>query len=325
MTTEEPSSRWSGGAPGTWGILVHGGAGDTPSGQAEGRMEGCKQAVEAGQRILAAGGHSLDAVQAAVEVLEDNPLFNAGTGGALDEDGELRLDASIMDGVSLAFGAVGALPPFRHPIAIAREVLRDGRHALYVAEGAARFARSLGFSEVEPASMITELAQRALLTKKQALLWPKEGEAEVTRASSRAPSTPPSPGTVGAVARDLQGHVAAATSTGGLTHKRAGRIGDTPVPGAGTYADDAQGAASSTGDGEAFLRSCAALRAVLLLAHSPPDEAATEVLLSWVRRLGASGGMILVRQDGLLGWARTTRDMSWAASWQGEGLLHAGI
>src|SRR5690606_33541791 len=211
-------------------VVVHGGAGAVPPARRPAHAAGCRLAAEAGLAILTGGGTALDAAMRAVEVLEDDPSFNAGTGACLAEDGSLELDASIMDGRDLRFGAVACLPPFKNPIRIARAVLDDGRHTLYAAEGAARFAREHGFSPADPASMITEAARVRLA---QVLAGRGDGGW--------------AGGTVGAVACDASGNVAAATSTGGMVAKRGGRVGDTPLPGAGTFADDLAGACSATG------------------------------------------------------------------------------
>ena len=291
---------WSGGGDG-WSILVHGGAGDVPPERREGAAEGCRLAVASASAILASGGSALDAAQRAVEILEDDPRFNAGTGASLDEDGALCLDAALMDGETLAAGAVGSLPPFRHPIAVAREVLRDRRHVFYVADGAARFAVARGLFPAAPETMITSAARERLA---------------LTRAGA---SGNWAGGTVGAVARDARGHVAAATSTGGIVGKRRGRVGDSPVLGAGTYADDQGGAVSGTGEGEGFLRASIATRACLWMQEGLPPEAAARRAVAFLgTRVNASGGLILVDRGGRLGFARSTATMSWAAAWAGE-------
>ena len=273
--------------PATWSILVHGGAGDVPEDRISLHVTGCERAAAGGARILAVGGSALDAVQAAVEILEDDPLFNAGTGACLTADGLIELDAAIMDGRDLAAGAVCALPPFHHPIAIARKVMTATRHVLLAGEGAARFAREQGFVPAELESMITEHARKRL---------------EQVR------------GTVGAVARDAAGHVAAATSTGGMVNKLAGRVGDSPLIGAGTYADDAAGACSTTGHGEAMIRVCLAKGAIDAARSSTAKDALEGVLLHVHQRTAQTGGAILVRADGSLGLARSTKTMSWAAA-----------
>jgi len=259
-------------------------------------VAGCERAAKAGARILAAGGSALDAVQHAVEVLESDPNFNAGTGACLDADGHLALDASIMDGKDLRAGAVCALPAFHHPIAIARRVMDETRHVLLAGEGATRFALSSGFARAEEDSMVTEAARRKL----DAVRTQRESEAWAG-------------GTVGAVARDADGHVAAATSTGGMVNKLPGRVGDSPIVGAGTYADDEAGACSTTGHGEAMLRVCTAKTSVDGMRDASAESAARNALALMHRRTGETGGVILVARDGSVGLARTTRTMTWAA------------
>jgi L-asparaginase / beta-aspartyl-peptidase len=290
---------WSGGG-GAWSLLVHGGAGDVAPPRRAAHEEGCRAAAEAGAAVLAAGGSALDAVQAAVESLEDNPRYNAGTGASLDESGALSLDASIMDGAALRGGAVCALPAFQHPIAIAREVLRDGRHVLYAAEGAASFAASRGFSAAPAGAMITAGARERLA-------------ATLAGASGNWAG-----GTVGAVARDAHGHVAAATSTGGMVGKRRGRVGDSPILGAGTYADDQAGAVSGTGEGEGYLNTCIACRVCTWLERGDePLDAAERAIAYLADRGSVTGGVIIVGADGRLSLARSTTTMSWAAAWEG--------
>jgi L-asparaginase / beta-aspartyl-peptidase len=295
------SASWSGGRKGAaWGLLVHGGAGDVPLAKRDDHAEGCRRALARAAALLAGGGSALDAVQAAVLTLEDDARFNAGTGASLNEAGEPRFDASIMGGERLAFGAVCDLPAFRNPIAVARAVLDDGRHVLYAADGASRFALAKGFSAADPASMITDAARERLAARR------------------RGGSANWAGGTVGAVAFDAAGHVAAATSTGGLVGKAHGRVGDSPVPGAGTYADDAGCAVSGTGEGEGYLRYGLALRVSLLVGAGAEGEGALRAgLSSMFAKVGASGGAIVATPAGGLAWARTTPTMSWAAHWQG--------
>ncbi len=275
-------------------IGIHGGAGDIPESVRDAHAQGCAAAARAGAEILAGGGSALDAVQRAVEVLEDDPRFNAGTGACLTESGALELDASIMNGADLAAGAVCTLPPFVHPIAIARAALDDGRHILYAAEGAARFAIEKGFSRASADAMITDAVRER---------W-KRGSAG---AESYAGNT------VGAVARDKHGHVAAATSTGGTFFKRDGRVGDSPIIGAGTYADDGAGALSATGMGEGIIRVCLAKSAVeWLRGGMPPEQAARAAATLLEERGRGAGGLVLVDKHGAFGFARTTPSMSWA-------------
>jgi beta-aspartyl-peptidase (threonine type) len=269
-------------------------------------VSGCERAAAAGAAVLAAGGSALDAVEEAVRVLEDDPLFNAGTGACLNEDGAIELDAAIMDGRTLRAGGVCALPPFKNPIAIARRVMTDTSHVLLAGEGAARFALAHGFERADLESMITEHARTRL-------------------AAARAKPAPanPSGGTVGAVARDASGHVAAATSTGGTVNKLVGRVGDSPVVGAGTYADDATAACSTTGHGESMLRVCLAKTVTDASTTKGAEAALRESLAMMLARTSGTGGAIVVRNDGSLGIARTTRTMSWAA-WTNDGTRASG-
>ncbi|MDF1562343.1 MAG: isoaspartyl peptidase/L-asparaginase [Deltaproteobacteria bacterium] len=284
-------------------ILVHGGAGQIlDTDRAAACAEGCLKAARAGHRILLEGGRALDAAQAAVVVLEDDPQFNAGTGAALTAEGRLELDAMVMNGEDLAVGGVIGLTSFKNPVLVARAALESGPHALYAAEGAARFAREQGFHRLPEAEMVpTGVLKR----------WHGEREA----------GWPRIPGTVGAVAIDLEGHVAAATSTGGISGKLPGRVGDTPLPGSGAYADDRSGAAAATGAGESILRVLMAQRALMALEHlererRTGDEAgdhatrAAQAAVDELARIGGEGGIILVDRHGHLGFAYNTRRMS---------------
>lgn len=309
IVTEDDAITGSWGrGPARWSILVHGGAGDVADDRKHLHIVGCERAAAAGAAVLAAGGSALDAVQRAVEALEDDPLFNAGTGACLNEDGTIELDASIMEGTQLRAGGVCAMPPFRNPIAIARRVLEDTGHVLLAADGAARFAIQRGFERVDPASMITAHARDR---------W------EVARKKD-TPHGQRGGGTVGAVATDVRGHLAAATSTGGMVNKLAGRVGDSPILGAGTYADDTCAACSTTGHGEAMMRVCLAKTSVdgaglLASTHERAAEKAVRGSLAMMyARTRETGGAILTARDGSLGLARTTRTMSWAAVADGE-------
>jgi len=287
----------SGGASGDakWCVVVHGGAGDVPESRRVGHAEGCALAARAAAEVLSKGGGALDAAQAAVVVLEDDPRFNAGTGACLTDEGTLELDAALMDGRELQSGAVCALPPFRNPIAVARAVLDDARHVLLAGEGAARFAEKKGFTRAAPESMITE-AVRERFAKGANV---PEGYAG---------------NTVGVAVRDARGGLAAATSTGGTFFKRVGRVGDTPLIGAGTYADDTAGAASATGIGEAIIRVCMTKTVIEWLRQGMgAEEAARASALLLEERGRGRGGIVLCDRRGRFGWARTTVTMSWAA------------
>ena len=224
---------------------------------------------------------------AAVRRLEDEPSLNAGIGATLNQDGDVELDAGVMDGDGLRAGAVGAVRDARHPIDLARAVMDDGRHVLLVAEGASRFAREHGVETCDPATFVTERQRRNL---------------ELSVAD-----------TVGAVARDDRGHLAAAVSTGGMTGKLQGRLGDSPIVGAGFYADDALGAAVGTGQGEGFIRIALCHLAVLCLAQGYPVERAAQTCLEHLQRqVGMTGGVILMDAKGGLTVAHNTAFMAWA-------------
>jgi L-asparaginase / beta-aspartyl-peptidase len=286
---------------GRFGVLVHGGAGARAIEVAADHALGCRAASEAALSILCAGGSALDAVERAVCVLEDDERFNAGLGAALTEDGTVELDASIMDGRGLRLGAVGALVGFRNAVSAARAVLEDGRHVFLVGDGAARFAERRGVARVDPASLVTDAARASL------------SQVLAHRAA------PVSGGTVGAVARDVHGNVAAATSTGGITGKRSGRIGDSPVVGAGTYAEDELGAASATGHGEGILRVVLTHRVVTRLgADTDPGVTALAELVRMRERVGTSAGVVAVDSRGRFGAARTTETMPFSLSCEGR-------
>lgn len=282
-------------------VLVHGGAGDVPEAVRAAHAEGCRAAAAAGLRALLETGSALDAVVRAVEVLEDDPKYNAGTGACLTEEGTIELDAAVMEGGSLRGGAVCALPPFQNPVRVARAVLEEGRHVLYAGEGAARFARAHGFSPAGAQSMITDKARERLASV-------LAGRAERGWAG----------GTVGAVACDREGRVAAATSTGGMVGKRVGRVGDSPILGAGTFADDESGAASATGTGEAIHR-FGLTRYVcdLLRAGLTAQQAADVAIARFGARVAGSGGLIVVDPRGGVGIARNTVTMSWGCARDG--------
>jgi L-asparaginase / beta-aspartyl-peptidase len=265
-------------------LLVHAGAGEWDEGADE-ALAACEEALRAGATVLDGGGTSLAAVVAAVRALEENPSCNAGTGAVLTRDGNLELDASVMDGAHLRSGAVGALPPFAHPIDIAQAVLEDGRYHLLTGDGAASFARAQGFTPVAPKAMITERRRTELR-----LSMNKAGN------------------TVGAVACDQNGNLASATSTGGLAGTDPGRIGDTPIVGAGTYANDFA-ACSCTGQGEAFARACAAFWATERTRQRDSQVVAEETVRRVRDSFGGKGGVILVDRSGNAGVARTAKNM----------------
>jgi beta-aspartyl-peptidase (threonine type) len=281
-------------------IVVHGGAGSRPAEgrEAEAAREGCVRAAELGYAILRAGGAALDAVQAAVRALEDDERFNAGRGACLTRDGTVELDAGIMSGEGLRLGAVAAVSGVRNPIELARQVLDDGEHALLVGAGALAFARERGVALVAPDFHVTARA-RADLARERA---------------RRAGAQPPAGGgTVGAVALDARGHLAAATSTGGMVGKRPGRVGDSPLPGAGTYADDEAGAASATGHGERILQVTLTRAAIDLMRAGAPAREAAPRALATLDRIAGRAGLILVDRAGGTAAAFNTTSMCWAS------------
>ncbi|MDA8362237.1 MAG: isoaspartyl peptidase/L-asparaginase family protein [Gammaproteobacteria bacterium] len=262
-------------------IQVHGGAGWRRK-RGERAMAGCQAAAMAAWDILKRGGAAVDAVEAAVVVLEDDPLFNAGTGSVLNADGRVEMDAAIMDGARMRAGAVAAVRRIRNPVTLARRILEDGRHLLMVGEGAARYAKLLG---------VPRCSEASLIVAQQLHRW---------RAAV---------GTVGAVAVDFHGRVAAATSTGGTFGKMPGRVGDTPLIGCGTYADSA-GAASCTGAGEAIIRVVMAKAAVDMLHGRTGSRSAARRAVALLQRVpGGRGGVIVADSHGRLGFAHNTESM----------------
>jgi beta-aspartyl-peptidase (threonine type) len=255
-------------------VIVHGGAGREGAAERGARHAGLRAAADAGWVVLARGGRALDAVVAATVVLEDDDAFNAGRGSVLTEEGWIEMDASVMDGATLAAGAVAAVSRLRNPVRGARAVLDAGREVLLVGERACDVAARAGTALTDPRSLITERA----------------------RARRASPGE-----TVGAVACDGLGHVAAATSTGGMAGKRLGRIGDSAIIGAGTYADDGLGAVSCTGPGEAIIR--------LSLARGDPFGACRAALDDLRTRLEAAAGLVLVAPSGVVAFHCTTDSM----------------
>ena len=274
-------------------ILVHGGAGKIAPDLVEARRAGIRAAVVNGWQALTAGGSAVEAVEQAVKMLEDDPAFNAGRGACLNRDGEIELDASIMDGRNLAAGAIGAVKRIANPVTLARVVMEAGGPVLLVGEGARQFAAAAG---------IKECGADALVTERQRARWAtlREENAEGV-------------GTVGAVAVDREGHLAAATSTGGLSLKAPGRVGDSALIGCGTYADDQLGAASCTGNGEAIIRLTLAKTALeFLQVGEDPMAAAKRAVGEVTTRTGAEAGIVLLDRYGRIGIARNTAQMTCA-------------
>jgi beta-aspartyl-peptidase (threonine type) len=270
----------------------------TPQAEA-GYRTGLGAALAAGQAILEAGGTALDAVEAAVVTLENDPQFNAGRGAVFTADGTIELDAAIMDGTARAAGAVAGVTRTRNPVSLARAVMVRTPHVLLARDGADAFAGDAGLPQVDPEYFHTDARWQALLAMQAAAA---RGESVFDKTLKY--------GTVGAVARDCNGHLAAATSTGGLTGKRWGRIGDSPLIGAGTYADDRAVAVSATGSGEDFIRVAAGHEIgarIRLLGDSA--RTAADTVIAELGRIDGDGGVIFVGADGSAGWSFNTPGM----------------
>jgi L-asparaginase / beta-aspartyl-peptidase len=294
-------------------IAVHGGAGDLPPHELTPDRErayhaGLERALRAGHGILGAGGSSLDAVVAAVQVLEDDPLFNAGRGAVIAASGICELDASLMDGSDLRAGAVTGVRHVRSPIGLARLVMERSPHVMLSGRGAEEFALEQGLEPVPNRYFVTERRQREL---EQALHDPAAGTAT---------------GTVGAVALDEAGNLAAATSTGGMTAKRWGRVGDSPIIGAGTYAANDCCAVSATGHGEFFIRLAVAHEIASLVRHAglSIEVAADRVVGHQLVKMGGEGGVIVIGRDGRIAMPYNSRGMLRGAI-DAAGQLFTGI
>ena len=303
----------------TWSLVVHGGSGvidraDLKPEQDRAYRAALARAAEAGAAVLGADGAAVDAVEAAVRVLEDDPLFNAGRGAVFTADGKVELDAAIMDGATLEAGAVAGVTRTRNPISLARCVMERSAHVLLMGAGADAFAASQGLEQVDPGYFFVERRWRAL-------------ERQLERDGLPVPPRPQGPsadlshaalahdegkrGTVGCVARDMAGHVAAATSTGGTTGKRWGRVGDSPLIGAGTYASDRGAAVSGTGEGEYFIRLAVAHRISALMEFEglALQAACDRVVQDDLTALGGHGGVIAASPSGEMAWSFNTSGM----------------
>jgi beta-aspartyl-peptidase (threonine type) len=282
-----------------WRLVIHGGAGseriahDDPDHEAEARA-GLQSALDAGAAILERGGSAVDAVEAVARVLEEDCCFNAGRGSVLTNQGEVELDAAIMDGRDRSAGAVAGIKTTRAPISLARRLMEHGPHVFLSGDAADRFAAGIGVEQVPNDFFILSERRRQL-------------EEALTAGSA---ADPIKYGTIGAVALDRHGHVAAATSTGGITAKKWGRIGDSPLIGAGTYADDRAAAVSATGSGEYFIRAVAAhqLAERVRMGRQSLQEA-LDSTLDDIASIGGKGGLIAVTPNGEAAWGFTTPAM----------------
>ena len=311
-------------AAGHWAIVVHGGAGVIkrsamkPEAEAAYRAS-LAQAAEAGAKVLDQGGSSLDAVEAAIRILEDDPLFNAGRGAVFTAEGKNELDAAIMDGSNLKAGAVAGVTRTRHPISLARAVMEKSPHVMLIGAGADAFSVQVGLEQVDPSFFFTESRWQSLLNQLK-----KEGRPAPPRPAGAPPPGPVVPvaqieelpsahryGTVGVVALDRLGNIAAGTSTGGLQGKMPGRVGDSPIIGAGTYASNQSCAVSATGAGEYFIRLGVAREVCNLVAFKglSLQQAADQVIHKELEALHGDGGVIALTPDGQLAWSFNTPGM----------------
>lgn len=284
-------------------VVVHGGAWAIPDELAKASVDGVKAAACEGFSVLKGGGSALDAVEAAVRALEDNSVFNAGHGAALNADGEVELDAIIMDGKTLATGAVSSVKNIAHPVSLARAVMEKTSHCMLTSRGANQFAESLGVKTVPTETMVTAYERKE---------WEKHKN-YVTGVMEDF-NTQWAHDTVGAVAVDCAGNVACATSTGGIRNKMVGRVGDSPIIGSGGYADNMSGAVSCTGHGESILK---VTLARLILSHMENGKSvadSSQLSLQYMGdRVQGAGGAVVVSPSGQWAATFTTERMAWAA------------
>ena len=335
-------------------LIVHGGAGAMPRDRYDAARAGCRKAAEAGWRVLREGGSALDAVQAAIVALENDPGFNAGTGAVLTSEGQAQLDAGIMDGETLNAGAVAGVERIKNPIVLARAVLASP-HVLLMGAGAESFATGAGIALCDPAELVTQTQFRRwqqgyrhgddvdvgpLTSYTAAEQAPAPGNgrgkrgtgsSNGVRAGAAADGAPvhsdaEKHGTVGAVAVDARGNVAAGASTGGIGSKHPGRIGDTPIAGAGFYAENGLGGVSSTGRGEDFIRLVLARRALDYIGGGMSAQAAASAAIQLLgERVHGDGGLILLDGEGRVGYARNTPTMAHAFITEGMDEVFADV
>jgi beta-aspartyl-peptidase (threonine type) len=284
-------------------LLIHGGAWAIPDDMVEAHLNGVRNALAAGWRVLDRGGSALDAVEEAVVIMEDDDTFDAGRGSFLNRDGRVQLDALIMDGSTLRTGGVGCVEHLRNPVRTARKILSESPHVYFVAEGAERFAAKHGIPLCDNSDLIIP---REIARLREFQSRPADDPNELF-----APAI--SHDTVGAVALDSKGNIAAATSTGGTLNKAPGRLGDSSLIGCGCYADNKSAAASTTGWGEPIMKLVLAKWAAdRVLAGNLPEWVAAEAINYLEARLNGHGGMILLDAQGHFGLAHNTPRMAWA-------------
>jgi beta-aspartyl-peptidase (threonine type) len=296
-------------------IIVHGGAWDIPSETVDAHIIGCKRAVEAGFDILAKGGSAVDAVENAVANLEDDPTFDAGRGSVLNQVGQVEMDAIVMDGRTLRSGAVAAIRHVRNPVRVARRVMDATPFSLLTGDGALRFALRSGFKECTEEDLLVgrELEDYREFLRTGVLRTKEEFAGE-------------SRDTVGACAMDREGHLACATSTGGISRKLPGRVGDSPLIGSGAYADDNAGAASATGWGEKIMAIVLSKTAVdFLSVEGEPNAACRKAIAIMSERVDGYGGLIMIDKSGRVGYHHNTPKMAFAFVDNQLMRVHAGI
>jgi beta-aspartyl-peptidase (threonine type) len=319
-----------------WAIVLHGGAGIIERATMDPKTDAAyraslRQAIEAGAAVLDKGGSSLDAIEASIRILEDDPLFNAGRGAVFAADGKNELDAAIMDGATLQAGAVADVTRTRHPISLARAVMEKSPHVLLVGAGADAFSVYAGLEQVDPSFYFTERRWESLVKqlKEEGLPIPPRPAGAPPPAAPVADIEPANAhkyGTVGVVALDRHGDIAAGTSTGGTQAKRWGRVGDSPLIGAGTYASNQSCAVSATGTGEYFIRLTVARTVCALVQYTGMtlQQAADKVIHKELTALHGDGGVIAITPDGQMVWSFNTPGMYRARLAEG-GQLEIGI
>lgn len=308
-------------------LLVHGGAWAIPADAAEDHKEGVRRALEAGHAIVARGGSALDAVEAAVTILEDDPTFDAGRGSFLTSDGRVQMDALLMDGGRMKAGGVACVERLRNPIQAARLVLEQSPHVYFVGAGAELFAQSHGMALIDNGELVMDRERERLETARARAAAGLADETFSGIEDDKGPETAASfdsHDTVGAVALDAYGNLAAATSTGGTLNKTPGRVGDSSLIGCGCYADNLAAAVSLTGWGEPIMKLVLGKWATdRVAAGAAPEIAAREAIAYLYNRLGGHGGMILLGPDGRFGLAHNTPAMAWGVATPGG--MHVGL
>ncbi|XP_050404142.1 isoaspartyl peptidase/L-asparaginase isoform X2 [Patella vulgata] len=304
-------------------IMVHGGAWSIPDNMVDANKEGVKAAVMAGYKVLCMGGSAIDAVEAAIVALENDPCFDAGNGSVLTADGKVEMDSMIMDGSNLRAGSVGCVNSIANPIKLSRMVMEKTDHVLLVGEGANKFAGEMGVPHVSIDSLISDYAREE---------WERFSKSEYKSAVNtmfkkrdvKEELVNSGHDTVGAVAVDAQGNVACGTSTGGITAKRPGRVGDTPLVGCGGYADNETGGVSTTGHGEGIIKVCLAKHITFLMDQGlTAQEASVKAVENMYKRVQSSGGVIVVSKDGDIGQYFTTDRM--ARAWVKDDQVYYGV